>query len=781
MADEKTIGRFEILGELGRGGQGTVYLARDPQLDRKVAIKTLRKLGNQTEQLTREALIVSKLQHPNIITLYDAGDQNGTPYLVYAYIEGRTLAQKLKEEKVLPFARAAEIACDALRGLAYAHEQGVSHLDIKPANIMIAKSGLAMVMDFGLATTSNADEQTATGMIHGTPRYVAPEIISGQVGGPLADVYAAGAVLYEMVTGQYAVTGKNLFEVLNRAANEQVTAPSSHNAQVDETLEAIIMNALAKDPAERYPNAASMLQDLEEYLDESRGATTEFLLQRMRSKQDFPAISGVISQINNIVSSESESSSKLASVILQDLALTNKLLRLVNTASFSQFGGGINTISKAVVILGFETVRNIATKLILLEFLQNKPQAAQLKEEIVKAVLAGELAAKLSSKEDVRDVEEILICSMFHNLGKMLALYYFYEESQDIARLTREGESEQAASARILGIPYSELGVSVARNWNFPPRLLAGMRQLTAETIAPPRNELERLTATVNLAYDLCDVSSSSSVQEKPQKLAELSRRYANAGKLSDRDLSAALDAGLHEMGNRSATLGIGTAGSPLLTRVRQWSGRPLPAPRPKGDKGIEDMTDLGQSVAKRYGEEESLTLPLNPDSILGAGIQEVTNTMMSEFNLTDLLQMVLETIYRGMNFQRALFMLRNNKDGAMLARFGFGPDIGEIIPKFRFPLQFAADVFHLSIEKGLDISIEDVRSLNISDKIPHWYHDTVNAPSFILLPLMLDGKAIGLIYADMPEANHLDISREQLALLRTLRNQAVLAIKQKV
>ncbi|MFZ3018707.1 MAG: HDOD domain-containing protein [Gallionella sp.] len=781
MADEKTIGRFEILGELGRGGQGTVYLAHDPQLDRKVAIKTLRKFGHQTEQLTREALIVSKLTHPNIIALYDAGEHNGTPYLVYAYIEGKTLAQVLKEQKTLPSARAAEIACDTLRGLTYAHEQGVSHLDIKPANIMIAKSGLAMVMDFGLATTSNAEEQTATSMINGTPRYLAPEIVSGQAGGPLADVYAIGAVLYEMVTGQYAVTGENLFEVLNRAAHEQITVPSALNEQVDETLEAIIMNALAKNPAERYPNAASMLQDLEEYLDESRSATTEFLLQRMRSKQDFPAISGVISQINQIVSSEFESSSKLAGVILQDLALTNKLLRLVNTASFSQFGGGINTISKAVVILGFETVRDIATTLILLEFLQNKPQAAQLKEEIVKAVLAGELAAKLSSRNDIRDVEEILICAMFHNLGKMLALFYFYDESQEIAHLSREGESEQAASARILGIPYSELGVSVARSWNFPPRLIAGMRLLPEGDIAPPRNEMEKLTVAVNLAYELCDVSSSSSIQDKPQKLAELSKRYGNTGKLSERDLSTALDAGLSEMSDRSATLGIGISGSPLLTRARQWSGRPLPAQRQKNGKGIEDMTDLGQSVAKRYGEEESLTLSLNPDSILGAGMQEVTNTMMGEFNLTDLLQMVLETIYRGMNFQRALFMLRNNKEGAMLARFGFGPDIGQIIPKFRFPLHFAPDVFHLSIEKGLDISIEDVRSLNISDKIPDWYHEAVNAPSFILLPLMLDGKAIGLIYADMPEANQLDISHQQLALLRTLRNQAVLAIKQKV
>ncbi|HEX5337773.1 MAG TPA: protein kinase, partial [Gallionella sp.] len=723
------IGRFEILSELGRGGQGTVYLARDTQLDRKVAIKTLRKFGHQTEQLTHEALIVSKLQHPNIITLFDAGEHDAKPYLVYAFIEGKTLAQVLTEEKKLPLARAAEIASDALRGLVYAHEQGISHLDIKPANIMIAKNGLAMVMDFGLATTSNTDEQTATGIINGSPRYVAPEVVSGQAAGPLADVYAIGAVLYEMVTGQYAVPGSNTFEVLNRAAHEQVIPPSTLNEQVDETLEAIILNALKKNPAERYPSSASMLQDLDDYLDEARNATTEFLLQRMRSKQDFPAISSVISEINQIVETESDSS-RLVSVILQDFALTNKLLRLVNTASFSQFGGGINTISKAIVVLGFETVRNIAATLILLEFLQNKPQAEQLKDEIVKAVLAGDLAAQLLSGNDSQNAEEILICAMFHNLGKMLALFYFYEESQEIARLVDEGESERIASARILGIPYTELGISVTRSWNFPPRLIAGMRQLTATTIAPPQNELEQLTASINLAYDLCDISSTGNLEKKQEQLAELTARYANACKLSEHELSATLDTSLNEIKNRSSTLGVSTANSPLLARVRRWCSHTLlPSSLPSSpetgsadgkdrerlelDKGIESMADLAQSVAQKYSDEESLVLSHNPEEILGAGVQEVTDTMMGEFNLNALLQMVLETIYRGMKFKRAMFMLRNVHEMEMIARFGFGPGIVKMLPDFRFTLHFVPDVFHLSIEKGLDISIENIRAPN--------------------------------------------------------------------
>jgi len=773
------IGRFEILSELGKGGQGAVYLAYDPQLDRQVAIKTLLKLGHKTEQLTHEARIVSKLQHPNIITLYDSGEYEGAPYLVYAYVEGKTLAQLLKQEKVLPFARAAEITCGVLEGLAYAHSQGISHLDMKPANIMIAKSGTPMVMDFGLAATASNPEQTGSSTLSGTPRYVAPELISGQYGDSLSDIYSVGTVLYEMVTGEFAVGGDNMYEVLNRAAHEQIAAPSTHNERVDEKMEAIILKAVAKDPGERYSNATEMKQDLQGYLSETRDAATEFLLHRMRSKQDFPALSGIISEINQIVSSESESTSKLAGTILHDLALTNKLLKLVNAASYGQFGGTINTISKAVVILGFETVRNIAMTLILLEFLQNKAQAVQLKEEIIKAVFSGVVAAQLSARHDIRDIEEVLVCSMFHNLGRILAIYYFFEESQEISRLMKQGESEEEAAVKILGIPYAELGLSVARSWNFPPRLIAGMRKLSGEKAKPAHSELDDLTITVNLAHELCEISASANTQNKQQSLCDLTARYGDAIKLSEQELSGAINSGLNELSNRSAMLGISTANSPLLSQVRQWNGRSLHASQVNDKDGLDGMTRLDQAVTQKEGED-AVTHLLNPDAILSAGIQDVTNSMMGDFNLNDILQMVLETMYRGMRFNRALIMIRNNKEAAMVARFGFGAEINEVIPRFRFPLNFMPDVFHLSIEKGLDISIADIYALNIADKIPDWYRDAVNAPCFILLPLILNGKAIGLFYADMLEAHSLNISQQQLSLLRTLRNQAVLAIKQK-
>jgi transcriptional regulator with GAF, ATPase, and Fis domain len=170
-----------------------------------------------------------------------------------------------------------------------------------------------------------------------------------------------------------------------------------------------------------------------------------------------------------------------------------------------------------------------------------------------------------------------------------------------------------------------------------------------------------------------------------------------------------------------------------------------------------------------------------DPESVLSAGIQDVTNTLVEDFKLNDVLLMVLETIYRSMGFKHTLIFIRDNKQNAMLARFGFGENVDGILPHLKFSLTFVPDVFHLAVDKGLDIVIEDVSAGTIADKIPKWYSDAIDARCFLLLPVMVNKKAVGLIYADMQVANSLQVSERQLSLLRTLRNQAVLAIKQKL
>jgi serine/threonine protein kinase len=779
------IGRFNIIRELGKGAQGAVYLAQDPQLERQVAIKTLRPGATQTETLLREARIVSKLQHPNIVPLYDSGEQQGQPYLVCAYIEGGTLAKMLKEG-ALPAVKSAELACSLLDALEYAHQQGVMHLDIKPANIMIGQRGQPMLMDFGIARLMQEQSQDSQKVV-GSPQYMAPECIRNETVEASADLYSVGMVLYEMVTGVAAFNGDNVFQIINRVAHEPVTPPSTHIADLDEKLEAIILKSVGKRKEERYANAAAMRAALKEYLGavgdtaaNDKHSTLDFLLRRMRSKSDFPALSSIITEINKIVASESDSANKLARVILQDFALTNKLLRLVNTVSYGQFGGNISTISKAVVIMGFETVRNIAMSLIMLEFMQNKSLAHQLRDEVIGSFFAGVVATQLAVGRNIRDAEELMICAMFQNLGRMLVTYYFFEESQEIIRLMEQGLNEDQASIKVLGLSFNEIGIGVAQCWNFPKRLLAGMEKLpSGEPVKKPKTEIDHMRATVSMANELCVIAAGTSPQEKSQALNRLRSRFQDAIEISEHKLNDVLQSGLQELSRRAMTLEINTARSPLVGKVRQWSGQSVEQPaaeaKPNGMNGVHGI----ESALNAEEPADSNAKP-DPETVMGAGIQDVTNTLVEDFNLNDLLLMVLETIYRGLGFRRAIICIRDNKHNVMAARMGLGAGVDEIIPRFRFDLAFQPDVFHLAIEKGVDIVIEDLRAESIASKVPAWYRSMVDAQSFILLPVVINKKTIGLFYADMQQANSLKLSERQLSLLRTLRNQAVLAIKQK-
>ena len=726
------IGRYEILSGQGQGGG---WLAYDPKLDCKVTIRML------------DGALAQGLHHPNIIELYDSGIHQGSSYRVYAHVDGTTLEQMLRDKKILPFERTAEIICGVLDGLAYLHAQDIANLNVSQANVVIAENGVPILMDWEVNQGGQQSENAT---------------------GPAADIYSAGCMLYEILTGNSA-----------EGENGKIVLPSAHNENMDERLDAIILKSLSASPDDRYPSAGAMKKALQDYLGgagEPPG-TLDSLLYRMQKKSDFPALSSIISEINKIVSSDSEGSNKLAQTILQDFALTSKLIKLVNTVSYGQFGGTINTISKAVVILGFDTVRNIAVSLILMEFLQNKPQAMHLKDGMAQAIMTGIMAVELSSGKSIRDAEELMVCSMFHNLGKMLATYYFFDESQEIAKLVEKGEKEDRASARILGIPYSELGLAVGRNWNFPPRLIAGMRRLDAGKIAAPQSEIDHMTVMINLAHELCEVASTGDVQKK--SLDDLVKRYERAARITGRELSAAVEVGVAEIGRRAELLGLSVTSSPLLSRMREWSGKQT-AKQPDHEKSPDSIAEMSQTALEQAVSSDAVR-PVDAETILSSGIQDVTASLVGDFNLNDVLQMVMETMYRGIGFNRILFLIRDNKQNAMVAKFGFGSGVETLVARFRFSLPFVADVFHLSLEKGLDIAIENVDAPNIADKIPSWHRKNVNAPCFILLPIMLKDKAVGMFYADMRTANSLNVSQQQLSLLRTLRNQAVLAIKQKV
>ena len=503
----------------------------------------------------------------------------------------------------------------------------------------------------------------------------------------------------------------------------------------------------------------------------------EAVLDRLRVSSGFPTLSTTISDVNRIVASDSHSAQQITQVILRDVSLTTKLLQLVNSAVYGQFGS-IRTVSRAVLILGCEVVRNAAMTLMMLEFSKGRPQERTVQDELIGAFFAGVVSKALCERLGMPNAEEAVICTMCQNLGKLLATFFLYDESRNVQALVESGIPEEQATEKVLGISYRNLGIGLARHWNFPERLVEGMQTLNVRDIAPPGTDVDRLRLAANLANDLYITALRGSPEDKTAALQILSRRYGAAIKLDAKDLTAAIDQGLKELSDRSTTLNLSTAGSPALNAVRVWTGGTQESADP-GHTNVSPFVDpLVKDAAKLDALDNQAGAGADAQRVIAAGIRDVTEALTSDLAFNDILRMVLETMHRGFGFSRTMIFIRDSRLNTMRARFGFGSEIESLIPTCEFPLAFAPDVFHVAVEKGVDIVIENARADNIIQRIPDWYRRILDPRSFLLLPITLKSAAIGVLYADSERAG-IKLDAEQLGSLRTLRSQVVLAFKQ--
>jgi len=273
--DVGKIGRYKILDELGRGAMGIVYRAEDPSLDRVVALKTISLADAEgrkeyEKRFLLEAKAAGKLTHPNIVTIYDYGEEEDLAYMAMELLEGADLRSRMRREEIPPM-EAVEIALQVADGLGFAHEHGVVHRDIKPGNIMLLERGAVKIMDFGIARMRFADHKTSTGMVLGTPRYMSPEQISGQPVDQRSDIFSLGTVLYEMLTQTSLFAGQNVDQIAFNVANNEPAPPSHMHPQLPQILDFIVARALKKEPSVRYQDAYEMAADLRDALAEMRG------------------------------------------------------------------------------------------------------------------------------------------------------------------------------------------------------------------------------------------------------------------------------------------------------------------------------------------------------------------------------------------------------------------------------------------------------------------------------------------------------------------------------
>src|SRR4030081_258243 len=263
-------GRYRLEARIGAGGMSTVYRALDETLQRQVAIKLLNRAVSpdsaQLERFRREARAVAQLSHPHVVGVIDAGEDEGRPYIVFEYIEGETLKERIRRQGRLPINEAVAYAIEIARALGAAHARHIVHRDVKPQNVLIDEEGSAKVTDFGIARTLDEEGLTADGRVLGTTDYVSPEQALGQHVTGQSDLYALGVVLYEMLTGEVPFKGENQVAVAIKHVREMLPDVQAKRPELSAALAAVVDNATAKRREERYANDAELIADLEDVL-----------------------------------------------------------------------------------------------------------------------------------------------------------------------------------------------------------------------------------------------------------------------------------------------------------------------------------------------------------------------------------------------------------------------------------------------------------------------------------------------------------------------------------
>jgi hypothetical protein len=265
--------------------------------------------------------------------------------------------------------------------------------------------------------------------------------------------------------------------------------------------------------------------------------------------------------------------------------------------------------------------------------------------------------------------------------------------------------------------------------------------------------------------------------------MAGVNRRFAAALPMSDKQMLGIIESAYEEVSDLATALNVSLKQSPFASQVRSWVSAES-AGNPGKSAALSSMdgsilADASFAATEDGTPGDTASLSAHAQATLTAGIQDISNALVGDFSLNDILRITLETMYRAMGFQRIFLCLGDARSGMMAGRFGFGPDSNELAKKMKFPMKGALDVFHLAMSKNVDILISDIDDPKIADKIPDWYRQIMLSKTFVLLPLNIKDRPVALIYADRNAAGSLVIAERELSFLKTLRNQALLAIKQ--
>ena len=482
--------------------------------------------------------------------------------------------------------------------------------------------------------------------------------------------------------------------------------------------------------------------------------TLDLLWSRVRQRGDLPGFSRVVSAIVGAMRGDNDREFNMTKTVLADPALTQRVLRLANSAMYSVFGQDINTVSKAVIVLGTDSIGHLALGLKLIDGLSvATPDSRGARGEIEKALLAGHIARQVASTATTYDSEEAVVCSMLHSLGRMMVSFYLPELWQTIQTQMLAGAPEATTVESVLGLGFDAVGRLVAQQWGLPSGLVDTLHDVAPQSPQSPHEPLghaDWLAAVSTLSMRCANAICSEPVAGNALQstIAQLAADYAVMLGLDPAQLVGAV-----EVGRQTAETDAG------LQRNR-------PAPPAAGSEA---------AVAAPLGK------PADAAQILARGVADMRGAASSA-STSQLLTMALETVFKGLGFSRTIAFLRNPDQERYVARLVFGDGLQELASKLAFGDAYQPDVFHASLANDKMIFIENAQDPNFITKLPRWWREALpTAKSFMVLPLTVNRHPIGLIYGDWDASLPLaKINYPEVVPLDELRLLVVRAVEQR-
>lgn len=455
---------------------------------------------------------------------------------------------------------------------------------------------------------------------------------------------------------------------------------------------------------------------------------TEFfalLWKRMSEQGDFPSLSKSVHDLAETMQEEDKSITDVTGAILSDFTLTQKVIRLANSAMYAGIGGEITTVTRAAVVLGFDAISHLALSVRFVDTLTaSSPDSAAARAEMSKALIAGDIARNIAKKANLADSEEAVVCALMHHLGRLLLVFYFPDEWSEIQKTAvHNSMTENQATLEIIGVTMDEISQEVAKSWRLPKKIANSMASPGSPGGTSIPGSPDWLRTMANFAADAAATVFKKGETDS-EGLQELATRYGDA-------LLIPADSIVESVNNAVAA--------------------------------ADDLTIL-QAVEEPHGK------PADAKERLAAGVLETTKALAEGMSFGNALNLVLENMYGGMGFNRVVAFLRDGD--TFKGKVGFGSKMPEALSRLTFPEAYAMDVFHLSLANKADVFIEDAAGSKSASSMPAWFTETLpDVRAFVLLPLIFNGHPVGLLYGDWRQGTTGQVEKNELLLMRSLRD----------